>query len=236
MSGEFHARQLRAFIPRPSTRLAEEQEEKGKEITEESVAEETSGERTKNTDEENTEKERLDEEKDKEERNQRSADRVKNGEDREDRVETSSNEKEDNIKGAVDLAVAEFGRLDVMTRRKTFIIVLMGAYNTVSKKYQPEDAMLSITQEFAMVHVREGICLNSICLGPLKTNCLETSEKKECQLVHLPMGRFGEAIELTQALNSDLTIAYAGASDDSGYMTYKILVVRLAGSKMSDYG
>ena len=63
-------------------------------------------------------------------------------------------------------------------------------------------------------------------------NFLNTPEKKERRLVHLPMGRFGEAVELAKAalfrkyycimllLNcSDLTLGHAVASDDSSYMT-----------------
>lgn len=60
-----------------------------------------------------------------------------------------------------------------------------------------------MTRELAMVHAREGIRLNSLCPGPLKTpllmDFLNTDEKKQRRLVHLPMGRFGEAVELAQA-------------------------------------
>ena len=60
-----------------------------------------------------------------------------------------------------------------------------------------------MTRELAMVHPREGIRLNSLCPGPLKTpllmDFLNTDEKKQRRLVHLPMGRFGEAVELAQA-------------------------------------
>jgi hypothetical protein len=61
---------------------------------------------------------------------------------------------------------------------------------------------------------------------------LNTPEKKERRLVHLPMGRFGEAVELAKAAlfctfsvvmlltgRSDFIISYAVASDDSSYMT-----------------
>jgi hypothetical protein len=61
---------------------------------------------------------------------------------------------------------------------------------------------------------------------------LNTPEKKERRLVHLPMGRFGEAVELAKAAlfctfsavmlltrRSDLIVAHAVASDDSSYMT-----------------
>ncbi|TEB35334.1 short-chain dehydrogenase [Coprinellus micaceus] len=77
-------------------------------------------------------------------------------------------------------------------------------------------AVLAMTRELAMVHAREGIRLNSLCPGPLKTpllmDFLNTDEKKQRRLVHLPMGRFGEAVELAQA-------ALFLASDESSYIT-----------------
>ncbi|KAL9712543.1 hypothetical protein Ac2012v2_003781 [Leucoagaricus gongylophorus] len=73
-----------------------------------------------------------------------------------------------------------------------------------------------MTRELAMVHAREGIRVNSLCPGPLKTpmlmDFLNTDEKKQRRLIHLPMGRFGEAIELAKA-------ALFLASDDSSYVT-----------------
>ncbi|KAF8450324.1 hypothetical protein L210DRAFT_297024 [Boletus edulis BED1] len=73
-----------------------------------------------------------------------------------------------------------------------------------------------MTRELAMVHAREGIRLNSICPGPLQTpllmDFLNTDEKKNRRLVHLPMGRFGEAVEQANA-------ALFLASDDSSYIT-----------------
>ncbi|CDO74547.1 hypothetical protein BN946_scf184632.g4 [Trametes cinnabarina] len=77
-------------------------------------------------------------------------------------------------------------------------------------------AVLAMTRELAMVHAREGIRINSICPGPLKTpllmDFLDTQEKRDRRLVHLPMGRFGEAVEVAKG-------ALFLASDDSSYMT-----------------
>ena len=45
------------------------------------------------------------------------------------------------------------------------------------------------------MHARENIRFNSICPGPLRTpllmDFLNTEEKKQRRLVHVPMGRFG---------------------------------------------
>ena len=52
-----------------------------------------------------------------------------------------------------------------------------------------------LRRELAVVHARENIRFNSICPGPLRTpllmDFLNTEEKKQRRLVHVPMGRFG---------------------------------------------
>jgi len=77
-------------------------------------------------------------------------------------------------------------------------------------------AVLAMTRELAMIHAREGIRVNSVSPGPLKTpllmDFLNTPEKRDRRMVHLPMGRFGEAVEIAKA-------ALFLASDESSYMT-----------------
>ncbi|KAI9448241.1 hypothetical protein H4582DRAFT_74598 [Lactarius indigo] len=77
-------------------------------------------------------------------------------------------------------------------------------------------AVLAMTRELAMIHAREGIRLNTVSPGPLKTpllmDFLNTPEKRDRRLVHLPMGRFGEAVEIAKA-------ALFLASDESSYTT-----------------
>jgi NAD(P)-dependent dehydrogenase (short-subunit alcohol dehydrogenase family) len=77
-------------------------------------------------------------------------------------------------------------------------------------------AVLSMTRELAAIHAREGIRVNALCPGPLQTELLmkylNTPEKKQRRLVHIPMGRFGLAKE----------IAYSAlflASDESSFTT-----------------
>jgi len=95
-------------------------------------------------------------------------------------------------------------------------VALMGAATPQLAYTASKGAVLAMTRELAMVHAREGIRINSICPGPLKTpllmDFLNTPEKKERRMVHLPMGRFGEAIEVAKG-------ALFLASDDSSYMT-----------------
>lgn len=77
-------------------------------------------------------------------------------------------------------------------------------------------AVLSMSRELAVIHAREGIRVNALSPGPLRTELLmkflNTEAKKQRRLVHVPMGRFGEAKEMAKA-------ALFLASDDSSYMT-----------------
>jgi len=77
-------------------------------------------------------------------------------------------------------------------------------------------AVLSMTRELAIIHARENIRVNALCPGPLKTELLmkflSTEAKLKRRLVHLPMGRFGEAEEIARA-------ALFLASDESSYIT-----------------
>lgn len=77
-------------------------------------------------------------------------------------------------------------------------------------------AVLSMTRELAAIYARQGIRVNALCPGPLQTELLmkylNTPEKKQRRLVHIPMGRFGLARE----------IAYSAlflASDESSFTT-----------------
>jgi len=95
-------------------------------------------------------------------------------------------------------------------------VALMGAATPQLAYTASKGGVLALTRELAMVHAKEGIRINSICPGPLKTpllmDFLNTEEKRQRRLVHLPMGRFGEAVEIAQA-------ALFLASDESSYVT-----------------
>jgi len=77
-------------------------------------------------------------------------------------------------------------------------------------------AVLAMTRELAVIHAREKIRVNALSPGPLRTELLmsylNTEEKRKRRLVHVPMGRFGEAEEIARA-------ALFLASDESSYMT-----------------
>jgi NAD(P)-dependent dehydrogenase (short-subunit alcohol dehydrogenase family) len=77
-------------------------------------------------------------------------------------------------------------------------------------------AVLALTRELAVVHAREGVRVNALCPGPLRTELLmkflDTEAKKQRRLVHVPMGRFGLAEEMAKS-------ALFLASEDSSYVT-----------------
>ena len=95
-------------------------------------------------------------------------------------------------------------------------VALLGAATPQIAYTASKGAVLSMTRELAVIHARENIRVNALCPGPLRTELLmsylNTEEKKQRRLVHVPMGRFGEAKE----------IAYAAlylASDESSFVT-----------------
>jgi NAD(P)-dependent dehydrogenase (short-subunit alcohol dehydrogenase family) len=101
-------------------------------------------------------------------------------------------------------------------------VALMGAATPQIAYTASKGGVLAMTRELAIIHAREQIRVNSLCPGPLKTellmNFLDTEEKKQRRLVHIPMGRFGEATEMAKA-------ALFLASDESSYMTGADFVV-----------
>jgi len=82
--------------------------------------------------------------------------------------------------------------------------------------------VLAMTRELAVIHARENIRVNALCPGPLRTELLmkflDTEQKRQRRLVHIPARRFGEAREMAYA-------ALFLASDESSYMTGAEFVV-----------
>lgn len=101
-------------------------------------------------------------------------------------------------------------------------VALLGAATPQLAYTASKGAVLSMTRELATIHARENIRVNALCPGPLRTELLmkflNTEEKKQRRLVHIPMGRFGEAKEMAYAA------LYLG-SDESSYVTGSEFVV-----------
>ncbi|MEX2500978.1 MAG: glucose 1-dehydrogenase [Trueperaceae bacterium] len=82
-------------------------------------------------------------------------------------------------------------------------VALRGAATPQIAYTASKGAVLALTRELAVVHAREKIRVNALCPGPLRTELLmkvlDTEEKRQRRLVHVPMGRFGEAREMAEA-------------------------------------
>ena len=95
-------------------------------------------------------------------------------------------------------------------------VAVLGAATPQIAYTASKGAVLSMTRELAVVHAREGIRVNALCPGPLRTELLmkylDTEEKRQRRLVHIPMGRFGEAAEIARS------VVFL-ASDESSYVT-----------------
>lgn len=95
-------------------------------------------------------------------------------------------------------------------------VALMGAATPQIAYTASKGAVLAMTRELAVIHAREKIRVNALCPGPLRTELLmkylDTEEKRQRRLVHIPMGRFGEATEIARAV---LWLA----SDDASFVT-----------------
>lgn len=93
---------------------------------------------------------------------------------------------------------------------------LLGAATPQIAYTASKGAVLALTRELAIVHAREKIRVNALCPGPLRTEMLmkflDTEQKKQRRLVHIPMGRFGTAREIAQA-------ALFLASDEASFVT-----------------
>jgi len=95
-------------------------------------------------------------------------------------------------------------------------VALLGAATPQLAYTASKGGVLAMTRELAVLHARENIRVNALCPGPLRTELLmsflDSEEKRQRRLVHVPMGRFGEASEMARA-------ALYLASDESSYTT-----------------
>tara|TARA_B100000315_G_C14596161_1_gene599711 strand:+ start:3191 stop:3964 length:774 start_codon:yes stop_codon:yes gene_type:complete len=95
----------------------------------------------------------------------------------------------------------------------------MGAATPQIAYTASKGGVVALTRELATVHAKENIRVNALCPGPLKTELLmkylDTEEKRNKRLVHIPIGRFGLAKEVAQSalfLASDESLFITGTS------------------------
>lgn len=101
-------------------------------------------------------------------------------------------------------------------------VALMGAATAQIAYTASKGGVLAFTRELAVEYARRGIRANALCPGPIQTPLLAAliadPERRARRLVHIPMGRFGQAEEIARA-------ALFLASDESSFMTGASLVV-----------
>jgi len=102
------------------------------------------------------------------------------------------------------------------------MVALMGAAVSQCAYTASKGGVLALTREIAVEFARQGIRANAICPGPLNTELIQGLFKDELarhrRVVHMPMGRLGEAAEIANA-------AVFLASDESSFVTATEFVV-----------
>jgi NAD(P)-dependent dehydrogenase (short-subunit alcohol dehydrogenase family) len=95
-------------------------------------------------------------------------------------------------------------------------VALLGAATPQLAYTASKGGVLALSRELAVIHAREKIRVNALCPGPLRTELLmkflDTEAKRQRRLVHVPLGRFGEAREIADA------VVFL-ASDESSFVT-----------------
>ena len=98
----------------------------------------------------------------------------------------------------------------------------MGAATPQIAYTASKGAVLAMTREIAVIYARRGIRANSLCPGPVMTpllaKFLSDEARRQRRLVHIPMGRFGDPVEIA---NGALFLA----SDESSWMTGQSLII-----------
>jgi NAD(P)-dependent dehydrogenase (short-subunit alcohol dehydrogenase family) len=102
-------------------------------------------------------------------------------------------------------------------------VAIMGAAVSQGSYTASKGAVLSLSRELGVEFGDRGVRVNALCPGPVNTPLLKElfakdPERAAKRLVHIPMGRFGEAEEIAKA-------ALFLASDDSSFVTATSFVV-----------
>jgi len=102
-------------------------------------------------------------------------------------------------------------------------VATMGAAVSQISYTASKGAVLSLSRELGVEFARKGVRVNALCPGPVDTPLLRelyADDPKQAarRLVHLPMGRFAEAVEIARG-------ALFLASDDSTYVTASAFMV-----------
>jgi NAD(P)-dependent dehydrogenase (short-subunit alcohol dehydrogenase family) len=102
-------------------------------------------------------------------------------------------------------------------------VAVMGAATSQISYTASKGGVLALTRELGVEFARRGVRVNALCPGPVNTALLRElyandPEQAARRLVHLPMGRFAEAVELANA------VVFL-ASDEASYITASTFLV-----------
>jgi NAD(P)-dependent dehydrogenase (short-subunit alcohol dehydrogenase family) len=102
-------------------------------------------------------------------------------------------------------------------------VAVVGAATSQISYTASKGGVLALTRELGVEFGRRGVRVNALCPGPVNTPMLQELYAKDPEqaarrLVHVPMGRFAEAVELANA------VVYL-ASDESSYVTASTFLV-----------
>ncbi|MDU2057747.1 MAG: 3-oxoacyl-ACP reductase [Dermabacter sp.] len=102
-------------------------------------------------------------------------------------------------------------------------VAVMGSATSQISYTASKGGVLAMTRELGVQFARQGIRVNALCPGPVATPLLQElfakdPERAQRRLVHVPVGRFGDAKELAAA------VAFL-ASDDASFITASTFLV-----------
>ena len=102
-------------------------------------------------------------------------------------------------------------------------VAVMGAATSQISYTASKGGVLAMSRELGIEFARRGVRVNALCPGPVDTPLLRelyANEPEEAarRMVHVPMGRFAEAVELANA------VVFL-ASDEASYITASTFLV-----------
>jgi NAD(P)-dependent dehydrogenase (short-subunit alcohol dehydrogenase family) len=102
-------------------------------------------------------------------------------------------------------------------------VAMMGSATSQISYTASKGGVLAMSRELGVQFARERIRVNALCPGPVNTPLLQElfakdPERAARRMVHIPMGRFGEADEIAGA------VAFL-ASDDASFITASTFLV-----------
>jgi len=102
-------------------------------------------------------------------------------------------------------------------------VAVMGSATSQISYTASKGGVLAMSRELGVQFAREGVRVNALCPGPINTPLLQElfakdPERAARRMVHIPMGRFGEAEEIAAAVTFL-------ASDDASFITASTFLV-----------